>query len=100
MNSRSTCPAQPRDRARKVFAPCWSPRRITRSGSIGGPRVTCSGGHTFVHELHHLLRAIRGGGDVTPHGADFEDGYRTAEVCDAVLRSAASGTHESVSYRT
>jgi len=56
--------------------------------------------HTFVHELHHLLRAIRGGGDVTPHGADFEDGYRTAEVCDAVLRSAASGTHESVSYRT
>jgi predicted dehydrogenase len=56
--------------------------------------------HTFVHELHHFLSAIRGGGGVTPHGADFEDGYRAAEVCQAVLRSAASGARESVSYRT
>jgi predicted dehydrogenase len=56
--------------------------------------------HTFVHELHHLLGAIRSGGDVRPHGADFEDGYRAAEVCDAVLRSAASGARQSVSYRT
>jgi predicted dehydrogenase len=56
--------------------------------------------HTFVHELHHLLGAIRSGGGVTPHGADFEDGYRAAEVCDAVLRSAASGAREPVSYRT
>jgi len=56
--------------------------------------------HTFVHELHHLLRAICEGDEVGPHGADFEDGYRAAEVCDAVLRSAASGARESVSYRT
>ncbi len=55
--------------------------------------------HTFVHELHHLLGAIRRGGGVAPHGADFEDGYRAAEVCDAVLRSAASGRHEPVSCR-
>ncbi len=56
--------------------------------------------HTFVHELHHFLDAIRRGQKVTPDGADFEDGYRAAEVCDAVLRSAASGARESVTYRT
>ncbi|MDQ2896397.1 MAG: Gfo/Idh/MocA family oxidoreductase [Actinomycetota bacterium] len=56
--------------------------------------------HTFIHELHHLLQAIRTGGEVRPHGADFEDGYRAAEICDAVLRSSASGARENVSYRT
>jgi predicted dehydrogenase len=55
--------------------------------------------HTFVHELHHFLTAIRDGTDVTPHGADFEDGYRTAEVCDAIVRSAGSGSRETVTYR-
>ena len=47
--------------------------------------------HTFVHEIHHLLTAIRDDSDVAPHGATFEDGYRCAEVCDAILRSANSG---------
>ena len=47
--------------------------------------------HSFVHELHHLLTAIRDDGDVAPHGATLEDGYRAAEVCDAMLRSAESG---------
>lgn len=56
--------------------------------------------HTFVHELHHLLSVIRSDGEVGPHGADFEDGYRAAEVCDAVLRSAASGARETVAYRS
>jgi predicted dehydrogenase len=55
--------------------------------------------HTFVHELHHLLTAIREGGDVRPYGADFEDGYRAAEVCDAIVRSAATGAREPVTYR-
>jgi predicted dehydrogenase len=55
--------------------------------------------HTFVHELHHLLTAIRDDGDVAPHGATLEDGYRTAEVCDAMLRSAEGGGRESVTYR-
>jgi predicted dehydrogenase len=56
--------------------------------------------HTFVHELHHFLTAVRDGTDVTPHGADFEDGYRAAEVCDAILSSAQSGARETVSYRS
>jgi predicted dehydrogenase len=55
--------------------------------------------HTFVHELHHFLGAIRTGGEVGPHGADFRDGYRAAEVCDAILRSAATGAHQTVTYR-
>jgi predicted dehydrogenase len=55
--------------------------------------------HTFVHELHHLLTAIRDDGDVAPHGATLEDGYRAAEVCDAIVRSADSGARETVRYR-
>ena len=55
--------------------------------------------HTFVHELHHLLTAIRDDTDVAPHGATLEDGYRAAEVCDALLRSAEEGGRQSVTYR-
>jgi len=55
--------------------------------------------HSFVHELHHLLTAIRDDSDVAPHGATFEDGYRAAEICDAMLRSAEQGGRESVTYR-
>jgi len=55
--------------------------------------------HTFVHELHHMLTAIREDGDVAPHGATLEDGYRAAEVCDAMLRSATEGSRETVTYR-
>ena len=55
--------------------------------------------HSFVHELHHLLTAIRDDGDVAPHGATFEDGYRAAEICDAMLRSAEQGGREQVQYR-
>jgi predicted dehydrogenase len=55
--------------------------------------------HTFVHELHHFLTAIRDGSDVAPHGATFEDGYRAAEICDTMLRSAESGRRERIAYR-
>jgi predicted dehydrogenase len=55
--------------------------------------------HSFVHEIHHLLSAIRDDSDIAPHGATFEDGYRCAEVCDAILRSAGSGGRVEVAYR-
>ena len=51
-------------------------------------------GDTFVHELHHFLAAIAEDTDVAPHGATFEDGYRAAEVCDAIVRSGESGRRE------
>jgi predicted dehydrogenase len=55
--------------------------------------------HSFVHELNHFLTAIAEDANVAPHGATFEDGYRAAEVCDAVVRSAESGRREEISYR-
>ncbi len=57
-------------------------------------------GETFVHELHHLLTAIADDGDVGPYGATFEDGYRAAEVCDAIVRSGESGRREAIGYRS
>jgi predicted dehydrogenase len=47
--------------------------------------------HTFVHEIAHLLDAIANDRDVEPLGATFEDGYRNAVVCDAILLSAQEG---------
>jgi predicted dehydrogenase len=57
-------------------------------------------GDTFVHEAHHLLRAIAEDTDVAPYGATFEDGYRAAEVCDAIVRSSESGSRVTVPYRS
>jgi predicted dehydrogenase len=56
-------------------------------------------GDTFVHELHHMLRAIARGTEVAPYGATFEDGYRAAEVCDAIVRSGETGRREQIRYR-
>jgi predicted dehydrogenase len=55
--------------------------------------------HTFVHEINHLLTAIASGGDVAPDGATFEDGYRSAEVCDAIVRASETGERQPVFYR-
>ncbi len=46
--------------------------------------------HTFVHELAHFLDCIVNNKHVGPAGATFEDGYRAAVVCDAILESAKS----------
>ncbi len=55
--------------------------------------------HTFVHEVRHLLAAIAGEDGIAPHGATFEDGYRAAEVCDAIVRSSERGTREEIAPR-
>lgn len=55
--------------------------------------------HTFVHEIRHLLSAIAGEDEVAPYGATFEDGYRSAEVCDAIVRSHGTGARETIDYR-
>jgi predicted dehydrogenase len=54
----------------------------------------------FVHELLHLLTAIRDDTPIGPHGATLEDGYRCAEICDAIVRSHESGERQEISYRT
>jgi len=55
-------------------------------------------GDTFTHELLHLVRAIAGETPVAPHGATFEDGYRCAAICDAILKSAETRKHVDIKY--
>jgi predicted dehydrogenase len=54
--------------------------------------------HTFVHEIDHMLRAIVNNEEVGPYGATFEDGYRAAVICDAVVQSAESGRAVDIKY--
>ena len=54
--------------------------------------------HTFVHELTHLLDCIANDKDVAPYGATFEDGYRAAVICDAILESASSRRQVGIRY--
>jgi predicted dehydrogenase len=56
-------------------------------------------GDTFVHELHHVLKCSADDTDIAPYGATFEDGYRAAEICDAIVRSGESGARETITYR-
>lgn len=54
--------------------------------------------HTFVHEIAHLLDAIVNNKDIAPYGATFEDGYRNAVICDAILQSSLEGQRISIEY--
>jgi predicted dehydrogenase len=54
--------------------------------------------HTFVHEVTHLLDCIVNDKVVSPIGADFEDGYRAAVVCDAILDSSTSKRQVDCNY--
>ena len=52
----------------------------------------------MVHEVNHLLDCIVNDKDVAPYGATFEDGYRCAVICDAILKSAADRKHVDIQY--
>jgi predicted dehydrogenase len=54
--------------------------------------------HTFVHELTHFLDCIVNDKDVAPYGATFEDGYRAAVICDAILEAAATKKQVDIKY--
>jgi predicted dehydrogenase len=54
--------------------------------------------HTFVHEITHLLDCIVNDKPVGPHGATFEDGYRAAVICDAIVESAQRGKRVDIKY--
>jgi predicted dehydrogenase len=72
-------------------------KRVLEHGEWWPPGHIVGWGDTFTYEYLNLLGAIAGRNGVGPAGATFEDGYRCAEVCDAILRSA--GSSEEVSYR-
>ena len=49
----------------------------------------------FVHELLHLLDVrSRRTTPIGPRGATMEDGYRCAEICDAIVRSHETGKRQ------
>jgi predicted dehydrogenase len=74
------------------FSDFWFDAGIQGSHPIGWAEC-------FVHQLHHLLTAISGQCSVAPLAATFEDGYRAAAVCEAMIRSWHSGKREAVRYR-
>ena len=53
-------------------------------------------GDSFIHQLRHFLGAVAGAWPVAPHGATFLDGYRCAQVCDAVLAAARTGARQEI----
>jgi predicted dehydrogenase len=54
--------------------------------------------HAMVHEVNHLLESIVKGTEISPHGATFEDGYRCAVICDAIVKSAETRKHVECKY--
>jgi len=54
--------------------------------------------HTFVHELAHFLDCIVNEREVAPYGATFEDGYRAAVICNAILESAGARRQVDIRY--
>jgi predicted dehydrogenase len=53
----------------------------------------------FTFQAHQMLTAVAEQRPLDPKAATFEDGYRVAEVVDAILRAAESGRREQVRYR-
>lgn len=54
--------------------------------------------HTFVHEIAHFLDAVVNDTEVAPYGATFEDGYRAAVICDAIVQSSQEGRRLDIKY--
>jgi predicted dehydrogenase len=47
--------------------------------------------HSFAHQWRDFLAAVLDGRPVPPEQASFEDGYRAARVCNAILNAAEEG---------
>jgi len=54
--------------------------------------------HTFVHEFAHFFDAIVNDNPVPPHAPDFEDGYKNAVICDAIVASARDRRQVDIRY--
>jgi len=54
--------------------------------------------NTFVHTAYNIVNAVVNDAKLEPMVATFEDGYRAAVICDAILQSAESGKKETISY--
>jgi len=74
------------------YSDFWLPAGIQGSFAIGWRDC-------FYHQARHMLAAVALGNHVGPIGATFEDGYRVAEIVDAIQRSGQTGSIEEVSFR-
>ncbi len=84
----------------ELYVSDGGPFRIERvTGDWWPPGHLIGWGDTFTLEYAPVLSAIAGDGEVAPYCATFEDGYRAAEVCDAIQRSSESGQKERIEYR-
>jgi predicted dehydrogenase len=75
------------------YSDFWLPVGIQGSFAIGWRDC-------FFHQARHMLASVALGKEVGPIGASFEDGYRVAEIVDAIQRSGRSGAIEDVKFRT
>ncbi|MGH8935938.1 MAG: Gfo/Idh/MocA family protein [Acidimicrobiia bacterium] len=53
---------------------------------------------TFIHQWRAFLQAVLEGRPVDGHQASFEDGYRAAVVCEAILASAQQGSRVEIRF--
>ena len=74
------------------YSDFWLPVGIQGSFAIGWRDC-------FYHQARHMLAAVALDQDVGPIGATFEDGYRVAEIVDAIQRSGRTGSVEEVTFR-
>jgi len=56
--------------------------------------------HAHIHEISHFLNAIAKNESVEPYGATFEDGYKAAVICDAILASAETHSEQQIAYES
>lgn len=54
--------------------------------------------NTFVHIAYNMAKAVMGDGKMDPYVATFEDGYKNAVICDAILKSSETGSKVAVEY--
>jgi predicted dehydrogenase len=89
-----------RSRKREETIEVTAPSHPFMGGWWPTPGHSIGWGDTFTHQILHLLDAISAITTVRPHGADFEDGYRAAEVCDAAVEAADTGRRRAIVYRS
>ncbi|MGM0367497.1 MAG: Gfo/Idh/MocA family protein [Actinomycetota bacterium] len=54
--------------------------------------------NTFVHTAYNIVDAVINDKQLEPMVATFEDGYKNAVICDAILKSAKSEKKEKIVY--
>jgi predicted dehydrogenase len=74
------------------YSDFWLPVGIQGSFAIGWRDC-------FFHQAHHMLSAVAEDAPVEPLGATLADGYKVAEIVDAIIRSGATERVEEVTFR-